>query len=336
MPRAEIKKSFKFDSEPVLHWPHGPAKLVRLKGFKLNYSGKGMAYALRPDKKASVEMVEWKVGKGGVTWNELFSEPQLQPNGLRSLAKLHANFTAKTVCEWVSRCGLLGFRHNPDPTEKPCHFIPCYVDNKRIYYYSEPLECIRLAAQRAANVLKLWAALKKSYAMNQDGNRAIPSIATIKEDITDSSQVGSSPICYRVFVNDEPRSQRPIPKSPRDWRHLANALLAEDIQEHIRNEIQVALGIREQNKDMEQEDRNAEPSPDFNLQPIWHIKSALPAYYAEMLMVMRRFRSCKTCGKDISHQKASSVFCGDSSTCRTKNFFRQKAIQKKASKAPPS
>lgn len=345
MTRARIKKSFKLDSEPVVHWAKGPAKRVRLDGFKLAYPGEGMAYTLYPEKAASVEMVEWEIKKGGPAWNELFSEPQLQPNGLRALAQLHANFTAKTVCEWVSRNGLLGFHQVPDPAKRPFHFIPYYVDNRRIYYFSEPRDCIRLAAQHAANVLGLWEALKKSYATGQvrGSDEPIRSIVTIKEDVTDSSQVGSSAIRYRVFVNGERRSQWPIPKRPRGWRYLANALLAEYIQKHIYGEVQVALGIREQNKDEvqqdrnkdeEQQDRKEEPPPDWNLQPTWHIQSALAAYYVELLMVMRRFRSCKTCGKDISHQKAKSVYCGDTSTCRSTDWHRQKAAQRKASKTP--
>ena len=166
----------------------------------------------------------------------------------------------------------------------------------------------------------------------RDSDRPIRSIVTIKEDITDSSQFPPSPINYRVFVNGEPRFQRPIPKSPRDWRHIANALLAEDIHENIHDEIQVTLGIREQNKDEEPQDRSVEPSPDWNLQPTWYIQSALAAYYVELLMVMRRFRSCKTCGEDISHQKATSVYCGV--TCRTTDWHRQKAARRKDSTPP--
>ncbi len=331
MPRSRISKSFKLDSEPVLHWPKGPAKRVRLKGFKLSYPGERMAYALHPEKAASVEMVEWEIKKGGVAWNELFSEPQLQPIGLRALAQLHANFTAKTVCEWVSRNGLLGFRHEPDPAERPYHFIPYYVDTRRIYHLSEPLDCIRLAAQRAANVIELWSALKRSYVSGQgrDGEGAIRSIVTIKEDETDSERVGSSPIRYRTLVNGEDRSRWPIPKSPRDWRKLANVLLANYIQEHILGEVEIGLGIQ-QNK--EEEERNIEPPPDWNLKPTWWIQSALASYYIELLMVMRRFRSCEACGQDISHQRANSFHCGDS--CRSTAWYRLKAARKNSSKPP--
>jgi len=142
-------------------------------------------------------------------------------------------------------------------------------------------------------------------------------------------------IWYRVYVNGKPRSLWPIRKRPRAWCDLANRLLAEYIQEYIGGEIQVALSLREQNKDEEPQDRSVEPSPDWNLQPIWHIQSALTAYYVELLMVMRRFRSCKTCGKDISHQKASSVYCGKPSTCRSKNWHRQKAARRKDSHPTP-
>ncbi|MDR4470196.1 MAG: hypothetical protein MRJ68_18180 [Nitrospira sp.] len=65
-----------------------------------------------------------------------------------------------------------------------------------------------------------------------------------------------------------------------------------------------------------------------------HIEQQLlTAYYVELLMVMRRLRTCKICGKDISHQKAGSTYCGEPSSCRSKACHRRKA-QKLGSTAP--
>lgn len=323
---TRINKSFKLDSEPVLYWPKSPAKLVRVKGVGLTYSGNGMAYALRSEKGSVVELVGWDPKQGFAGWRNVFAEPQLRPTGLLTLAQLDKRTTAQAVCEWVSLNGLLGFHPTSNPVEGGGHFIPSYVGDVLIHHY-EPVDCIRAAAQRAANVLQLWSALKASYTTGQAGgsDKPIRSIVTINEDVKDSYQVGAK-ICYRVFVNGERRSQWPIPTSARDWRRLAYALLAKYIQEHIQDEVRVSLGIQVQNKD--EEETNIEPAPDWNLKPVWKIQSALAAYYVELLMVMRRFRSCKVCGKDISHQKTKSFYCGN--TCRSKHWHRLKAAERKA------
>ena len=122
--------------------------------------------------------------------------------------------------------------------------------------------------------------------------------------------------CYRAIVNGEPRSAHPIPESLRDWRRLANVLLSEYILDHLSDNVPIALGPCKQNKD--EEERSVEPSPDWNLKPTWYIGSALTAYYVELLMVMRRFRACAICGKDISHQRAHSSCCGG--RCRVKKY----------------
>jgi hypothetical protein len=204
-----------------------------------------------------------------------------------------------------------------------------------MYHYAEPLECIQLAAYRAASVIKLWSALKKSYAVGPGpaSVQAIRSTVVIKEDISDSFKVGSGPMHYRVIVNGEPRSQWPIPKNKKEWRYLVNGLLGEYLREHIRDEVRVGIGIHYQNQD--EEGREEEASPDWNLTPIWRIGSALTAYYVEFLMVMRRFRSCKVCGKDISHQKESAIYCGDTSTCRSTDFHRRKAARRRDSHPSP-
>lgn len=176
-------------------------------------------------------------------------------------------------------------------------------------------------------MLRLWSALQKSFRGN--GIQALQSVLT--QDKTDSSQWGSDSIHYRVLVNGERRSRQQVPGTPQEWRLLANVLLAEYIQEHILDNIRVSLRIREQNKDEDR--RTVEPSPDWNLMPIWGIDTALAAYYVELLMVMRRFRSCKTCGRDISHQKAQSSYCGNRSTCRTKDWHRQQSANRKTAKA---
>ena len=360
MRKPNIEKSFKLDSEPVLYWPKSPAKVVCHKGVALKYSGKGMAYTLQPRKGSAVELVGWDPQQGFAGWRNVFAEPQLRPTGLLTLAQLDKRTTAQAVCEWVSLNGLLGFHPTSNPVEGGGHFIPSYAGDALIYYY-EPVDCIRAAAQRAANVLQLWSALKASYTTGQVGGSdgTIRSLVTFdkgdsyehrqvrsqrptpkslrgwpkfadalrKEEGTDTDQ-GSAEIGYRVLVNGERRSQQPIPKSPRGWRSLASALLAEYIQEHIQGEVRVSLDLQVQNKD--EEERNIEPAPDWNLKPVWKIQSALAAYYVELLMVMRRFRSCKVCGKDISHQKAKSLFCGNTSTCRSVDWHRQKAAKRKA------
>lgn len=356
---TRIKKSFTLDSEPVLHWPKSPAKVIRVKGVRLTYSGNGMAYALHPEKGNSVELVGWDPKQEFVALRNVFAEPQLKPAGLVTLASLNERADPQTVCEWVSLNGLLGFRPTSNPVKQGGHYIPIYVGNPPVHHY-EPVDCIRAAAQRARNVLALWSALRGTYAMGEArrSSRPIQSIVTfdtgdsyerrqvhsqrpIPENLWDwlkfaatlkkeegliSGQVRTE-LRYRILVNGEYRSHRPIPKSPRGWRGLAYTLLAEYIQEHIHGEVQVALGIQAQNLD---ENRSSELPLDWNLKPTWHIQSALAAYYVELLMVMRRFRSCKVCGKDISHQRTTSRFCGDLSTCRSVHWHRQNAGKRKA------
>jgi hypothetical protein len=327
MASAKISKSFTLDCEPILYWPNSPAKLVRFEGLELSYLGwEGMTYTLHSEETASVEMVEWDP-KQVVGWRDMFSESQLRPNGLIRLAKLYKNLTDEKVCEWVTQNGPLGFQPSSNPVDKGGHFIPYlpYMNNVLIHNY-EPIDCIRSAARRAANVVELWLALQGSDARGtgHDSDRAIQSIVTF----IDNDPLGGSPVHYRVKVNGEPRSAHPKPKSSLSWRRLANVLLAEYIQDHLRDNVRVALGVQKQNRDKEEENRNVNSPPDWNVKPTWHIGSALTAYYVELLMVMRRFRSCGACGKDISHQKRGSMYCGG--TCRSTDSYRRKAFRKKA------
>lgn len=325
------RKSFRLDSEPVLRWPKSPAKLISLKEHRLEYSRSRMEYTIHPDKTQSVELVGWDYTKPFVAWRDVFSESSLKPNGLVALTQLSITPTWTKMSEWVSQNGLLGFRPSPNSTP----FIPVTSEGGILIYFFEPVNCIISAAEQAANVLALWSALRKSYALGEGikSMEAIRSVVTIKEDVQDSSKVGSGPHHYRTLVNGEDRNRWPIPETPRGWRRLATLLLSEYIQEHIFEEIEVAVGLRGQNRDGGE--RNIEPSPDWNLKPTWRIRSALAAYYVELLMVMRRFRSCEVCGEDISHQRATSVYCMNSSTCRTTDWHRKKAAEKKASKTPP-
>jgi hypothetical protein len=223
-----------------------------------------------------------------------------------------------------------------------------------VCYTSEPLDLIRDAAKRAANACQLWAALKRSYATDQvrGSDGPIRALVTIEETLENSSYVGpydnsdgfipknlqefkerstkfdSTKLFFGVRVNGEFRSQHPIPAKPREWRVLAHRLLAEYILDHISGEVQVGLGF--QPNFVEQQDRNAEPAPDWILKPLWRIQSALAAYYCELLMVMRRFRACKTCGKDISHQRDAAKYCGESSTCRSTDYHRRQAAKRKS------
>jgi hypothetical protein len=322
MAAARIRNTFRLESEPILFWPSAPARLVRVDGFRLSYSGDGLVYTLLPEKKASVVMVQLEYRK--VEWTDVFSVCGKNAVGLHALAQLGEKITEKTLCEWVSRHGLLGFRQQFTSSAEPYHFVPYLVSNRMMYYHSEPFECIRLAAQRAINVMKLWSALKGSYQLEHSGDtvRAIKSVVTVKEDIRDSSQLGTDPINYRVFVNGERRSQRPQPQCSRDWRFLASVLLAEYIHDHISGEVRVELGLRQQNKDSESR-REEERPPDWNLSPVLRVESALTAYYVELLMVMRRFRSCNRCGSDISHQKERAIYCSE--TCRSTMWHRRRA-----------
>lgn len=359
-------KSFRLDSEPILRWPCARAHISGVRGVRLNYSGKGMTYKLELDNTSSVERVGAPAQQNFTEWRDVFEPAQMAPVGLRKLAELNRDATAQAICDWVSQYGLLGFW----PEVNPCikgrgNVIPIYIDGAvRICRY-EPIECIRSAAKRAANVLALWTALQDSYKTGpgRKSESRIRSVVTVKEDLNDSYMHLRGPIqglkpktigewielakklpkpeklkrasAYRVFVNGEPRSQWPIPQSPSAWRRLAYELLAEYIREHLNNNVTVALRVKKQTKDIEAEDRNVEPEPEWNLRPAWHIRSALTAYYVELLMVMRRFRTCKMCGKDISHQKAESTYCGEPSSCRTKAWHRRKAKQNGAP-PPPS
>ncbi|MDI3462103.1 MAG: hypothetical protein OJF50_000924 [Nitrospira sp.] len=332
MARSAVHKSFKLDSEPVLIWPKISAKLKQLNGFALKYSGSGREYSLYPSKGSSVTLVGWDPKQKLAGWRNVFAETELQPTGLRNLSELGEISSDREVCDWVSKHGLLGFCPSSNPITKDGYYIPTFVYGKLIHHY-EPVGCIRLAANRAKNVLRLWSALKNSFTqlLGGAGVQAIQSVLTIKQDEADSHQLGTDPIHYRVFVNGESRSRQPVPDSPRDWRYLANVLLAEYVHEHILDNIRVSLRIREENKC--EDDRAVEPSLDWNLMPIWEIETALTAYYVELLMVMRRFRACKTCGSDISHQRARSYYCGNRSTCRSKDWHRQQSTKRKATKA---
>lgn len=326
MVKSAIQKSFKLDSEPVLIWPKIPAKLMQLNGFVLKYSGTGMEYSLHPPKGSSVTMVGWDPIQTLVGWRDVFAETEREPTGLKKLSDLNEFSSDKQVCDWVSQHGLLGFWPTSNPITKGGYYIPTFVYDKLLHHF-EPVDCIRSAAKRANNVIRLWSALKRSF--RGAGIQSLQSV--LKQDKTDSSKIGSDPIRCRVFVNGERRSQQPVPETPREWRHLANVLLAEYVQEHIADNIRVSLLVREQNKD--EDGREIEPSPDWNLMPLWEIETALAAYYVELLMAIRRFRACKTCGRDISHQRAQSSYCGNRSTCRSKDWHRQQSAQKKAAKA---
>lgn len=327
MAKGAIQKSFKLDSEPVLIWPKIPAKLVQLNGFVLRYSGKGMEYSLHPQRGSSVTMVGWDPIQKLVGWRDVFAETEREPTGLRKLSDLTEFSSDKQVCDWVSQHGLLGFWPTSNPITKGGYYIPTFVYGKLLHCF-EPVDCIHSAAKRAHSVIQLWSALERSF--RGAGVHALQSV--LKQDKTDSSRVGSDPIHYRVIVNGERRSRQPVPKTPREWRYLTNILLAEYLQEHIVDNIRVSLRVREQSKD--EGGREIEPSPGWNLLPLWEIETALAAYYVELLMVMRRFRACKTCGRDISHQRVQSSYCGNKSSCRSKDWHRKQSAKRKAAKAP--
>jgi len=360
MTMARIKKSLTLDIEPVLDWPHFTVKKVSYKGCKLSSLGTGMEYTLTGEKAAVVEMIEGKLMRKGEAWRNVFASSELKPTGLLSLAALHRDLSAKAVCEWVAQHGLLGFRFDNDSSQyltsskKRIGLFP-NMDGV-MCYTSEPLDLIRDAAKRAANVCQLWEALKQSYATGQVGgsDKPIRALVTIKETLENSSYVGPydnsdgftpknlqefkerstkfdpTKLVFGVQVNDELRSRHLIPAKAREWRVLAHRLLAEYIGDHIFGEVEVGLSLQAHNKDEEQQDRNAELAPDLILKPLWRIQSALAAYYCELLMVMRHFRTCKTCGKDISHQRDTSKYCGERSTCRSTDFHRQRAAKKKS------
>jgi hypothetical protein len=322
MANHAIQKSFKLDSEPVLNWPKIPAKLMQLDGFVLNYSGTGKEYSLHPQKGSSVKMVGWEPIQKLKGWRNLFSETEREPIGLKKLSELNENSSDRQVCDWVAHHGLLGFWPSSNRITSG-YSIPIFVYGKLLHHF-EPVDCIRSAAKRAYNVIRLWSALKMSY--RGAGAQSLRSV--LKQDKADSSKIGSDPIHCRVLVNDERRSRQPVPENARDWRYLANVLLAEYVQEHIVDNIRVGLCVREQNK--AEDSREIEPSPGWNLLPVWEIETALAAYYVELLMVIRRFRACKTCGRDISHQRIQSSYCGNRSTCRSKAWHRQQSAKRKA------
>lgn len=353
-----IRKSLVIESEPVLQWPRFATSLEELKGFELRYQPwiDPTEYELDPSKGASVKIA--KLNFPTVReWRNIFNVPRMEPSGLMSLARLHNEPSDIRICEWLSKNGPLGFRlHesgslcNKKGPRGDDHLKRLTLFGDVLLPQYEPLPCIRSAAQRAANVLALWKALRASYEEQGSSKRVwdLRSIITfIKGDplpgriaLTDNStiveyaQVEDGEPLYRVTINGEPRSLHPIPKSTRDWRKLASTLLAEYINDHLDSQLLLTVRIRGQNKDMDEEERGTESTPEWNLKPLWHVQSALAAYYVEFLMVMRRFRTCSICGNDISHQKAQSSYCGHSSTCRSKHWHRQRSAQRKADKAP--
>ena len=127
MIRTRIKKSFKLDSEPVLFWPRGPARLVQLKGHELVYSGSGMEYGLQPKRRSSVALITCDLQDAGGfspgTWRNIFSGPDPGPDSLSPLVDLHRNFSVPAVCTWVSRYGLLGFRPSHGPIAGPLQVL---------------------------------------------------------------------------------------------------------------------------------------------------------------------------------------------------------------------
>ncbi len=324
MAKKGVTKTFSIDSEPVLRWPEGRVDRLVLKGYGLRYPGTGNTYTLEREKRGSVELIGWNPGRGFDGWRNVFSGPQLLPHGLIALAELSTNLSRREVLIWASRMGLLGLRPSANPVVRGGFYIPMSAAGDVPIHLYEPIQCFAMVARQAVNVMALWSALKKSYAGGGAG--AIQSV--VKVDIADSSQVGEGPVLYRTLVNGEDRGRWPIPKRPRDWRRLANVLLSNYIKEHIWGEIEVSVSIQRHNQD--EGERDAEPAPDWNLRPTWRIHSALAAYYIELLMVMRRFRSCVTCGKDISHQRDKSLYCSPSSSCRSKHWHRRAAARKKS------
>lgn len=268
-------------------------------------------------------MVGWDPSQKIKGWRNLFSETEREPIGLKNLAELDETASDRLVCNWAAQYGLLGFWPSCNPVTPNGYFIPTFVYGKLLHCY-EPVDCIRSAAKRANNVIQLWLALEKSF--RGSGVHGLRSVLNL--DKTDSSWVGSDPIHCRVSVNGECRSRQPVPETPREWRYLANVLLAEYVQEHIANNIRVSLRVRAQKKG--EDDKEIKPSPCWNLMPLWEIETALAAYYVELLMVIRRFRACKTCGRDISHQRVQSTYCRDRSTCRSKDWHRQQSDKRKA------
>jgi hypothetical protein len=317
MPTISIKKSLVIDSEPALYWPRGPAKLQRRGGLKLEYWGPDATrYSLRRAKRSSVEMVEWGSSKviGAI---DIFQTSGMQPDGLGRLAALSRDLSQKNVCSWVSQNGPLGFQADNESVIGYGRGIPYLVFGNSLIPAMEPLDCIRAAARRAANVVKLWEALKRSYLVKP--GYGIESIKSLVRFMSEDPFTRHTTY-YRVIVNGEPRSAHSIPKSSRHWRRLANVLLNEYILDHLGDNLRIASSPCKQNKD--EEERDVEPSPDWNLKPSWYIGSALTAYYVELLMVMRRFRCCAICGKDISHQKANSTCCGG--RCRVRKHRDKK------------
>ena len=332
----KMEKSLILESEPVLHWPKAPAEVLLFEGYALSYmSMDGMTYSLQSKKACCIEMIKWDPDKIS-GWRDVFSDSQLQPSGLLRLARLAEAPTVENVCRWVSTNGPLGFQPSVSPIKRHNLSIPQFVGMGQVIPHWEPIDCIRSAARRAANVARLWSALKKSYSSGESHE----SVGTIKKIVTfietDPLQpIGGMPVHYRVLVNGEPRRAWPMPQIAREWRELVNILLADYIHDHVAgpNAVQLVPRVQKQNIGEESRDRAHEHHPGWNLKPALYVSSALTAYYLELLMVMRRFRSCKTCGKDVSHQRDDSTYCAEPSTCRTKDWHRRKSRRNQAGRS---
>ncbi len=145
----QIRKSFSFESEPILHWPNAPTTVLRLKGYSLNYKSlDAMTYSIRSKKAGCIEMIKWDPKKIS-GWTNMFSDLQLQPSGLLRLARLGESPTAEKVCEWVSTNGPLGFQLAPNLVRPHGKYIPQYAAMGQLIPHWEPIDCIRSAARRA-------------------------------------------------------------------------------------------------------------------------------------------------------------------------------------------
>jgi hypothetical protein len=106
---------------------------------------------------------------------------------------------------------------------------------------------------------------------------------------------------YTAMVNGKPRGQYSLPSSPREWRQLAHRILSQYTADHIEEEVKLGVSLQLQNRDDPGE--TDELPQDWKPKPVGRVRSALAAYYVELLMVMPGFRCCATCGADISHSE---------------------------------
>ncbi len=266
-------------------------------------SERPMEYLLVPQQGEQVQMVRWKPNAKPKHVNVLATECNLADLAQCAMGPTQTDM----LIRWVSKWGLLGFRHTGGAPSSSMSWINpgrerFFGPEHRVVHGAEPLNLIVEAARVAQAAISLYEALRRASV----GERA----AAIRELITQDLRVQVGP---RVRVESDGREipqgrcemptwvqdvfigKQEEPRKPVEYDQLAVAGLGFLTNSYLGGEFQLYW--------------SENPGNCRRLELGWRVNSLLAGLYLKLGYSMRK-ATCKACGSPIGHRRAGATTCG--------------------------